>query len=741
MKGCKNEMTALVAYTNKDKNTAPKKLENYSEHDKQNEYTDRTSEPTTEDDFLSVTTSENILDLIATRGFWNTMLSLFYSYGQGYQELNGDSEDMEDKNSDPGKDIVVRQGETKLNKLEEDEEKVYPKKLGDSEHSINGEVENGSNLHNITFEDLLQLVGTRGRWNVLLFVLCAYASFVSPMQTLSYQFLGATPDYWCRVDSLLDAGWTQEQILSFAIPIKEEGKHESCLMYDHNYTHAVALGYEQAIGTLHNTSDIIPCYARDFNRSQHQSTMTTEWDLVCERRVLYSTTQAAAQIGKFVGAFLLGYLMDLYGRRKIVLWCSLLSFLSAFGSALSPVVEVYILLKIVIMAVMAGIYLGCITLLMETSGRRERTRTSALFVIPWALGYMLLPGIAYLVRPWKWLQVAVSLPTLLLVLYYWFLPESPRWLILQGRHHEALEVLTSAAKINKKTLPSDEKLLAAMEQLQKKASAEKETILSDVKSNTKRIPWDSVRRVLDVVKEYLAVMTVRELRGRALIVFYCWFASALVYYGISLNATNISADPYLYIFLGGLLELPSYLLLWPLMVCLGRVKSLALLYLVCAITILILSTLIYLYPAAPIGLLMFLSLSGKVAITMGFHLIWLFTLELFPTKYRSLATSQASVCARVGSVSSPYLNDVLGELVTWAPSAVFSILSLIAAVLSIILPETKGRTLSEENNMEKRAGKDNLGFVRDTDHQTRLKKTTEADDGESATKENVTTSI
>ncbi|MPC88884.1 Solute carrier family 22 member 16 [Portunus trituberculatus] len=62
---------------------------------------------------------------------------------------------------------------------------------------------------------------------------------------------------------------------------------------------------------------------------------------------------------------------------------------------------------------------------------------------------------------------------------------------------------------------------------------------------------------------------------------------------------------------------------------------------------------------------MFLSLSGKVAITMGFHLIWLFTLELFPTKYRSLATSQASVCARVGSVSSPYLNDVLVRTHFW----------------------------------------------------------------------------
>lgn len=56
------------------------------------------------------------------------------------------------------------------------------------------------------FEDLLHLVGTRGRWNIILFTLCAYSTFVSPMQTLSYQFLGATPDHWCHVESLVSAG-------------------------------------------------------------------------------------------------------------------------------------------------------------------------------------------------------------------------------------------------------------------------------------------------------------------------------------------------------------------------------------------------------------------------------------------------------------------------------------------------------------------------------------------------------
>ncbi|XP_045131156.1 uncharacterized protein LOC123516116, partial [Portunus trituberculatus] len=108
----------------------------------------------------------------------------------------------------------------------------------------------------------------------------------------------------------------------------------------------------------------------------------------------------------------------------------------------------------------------------------------------------------------------------------------------------------------------------------------------------------------------------------------------------------------------------------------------------------------------------------------------------------------AAAYTRYDSSLEPWfesLNNVFqrdgGELVTWAPSAVFSILSLIAAVLSIILPETKGCNLSEENKIEKHTdmrGKDNFGSLGDTDYQTRLMKTTEtADDGESVTKENV----
>ncbi|KAK7076140.1 hypothetical protein SK128_010364 [Halocaridina rubra] len=89
-----------------------------------------------------------------------------------------------------------------------------------------------------------------------------------------------------------------------------------------------------------------------------------------------------------------------------------------------------------------------------------------------------------------------------------------------------------------------------------------------------------------------------------------------------------------------------------------------------------------------------------MAITGAFHLAWMFTAELFPTKYRSLAVGLAGVKARVGSICSPYINDILGEIVVWAPSALFGIVSLIAAGLSLLLPDTKGRDLPESNEFD-----------------------------------------
>ena len=44
-------------------------------------------------------------------------------------------------------------------------------------------------------------------------------------------------------------------------------------------------------------------------------------------------------------------------------------------------------------------------------------------------------------------------------------PESPRWLVMKGRFDEALKILKTGAKMNKKTLPSDNEMIEMMEKI------------------------------------------------------------------------------------------------------------------------------------------------------------------------------------------------------------------------------------------------------------------------------------
>lgn len=567
------------------------------------------------------------------------------------------------------------------------EDKAEAKKTGEDTAAIT------------TYDDLNDLAGSQDIRTLLILVLISFGTFINPLQTINYQFLGATPDYWCHVPALVDANWTQEQILSLAIPNgNTSSQRSSCVMYDYNFTLAAELGFEVAASSPEFSLEdgeearTVKCSSRDFDRNQYESTVVTEWDLVCERRVLYSTTQAVSQVGTLLGSLVVGYLYDVIGRRPVVLLSSTLFTLSGFLAAVSPTVEFYILMKTIIAFMGSGVYLGCFVLVMELCSSRHRSTVSVMFVVPWALGYMVLPGIAYLVRTWYWLQVALTVPALYTVSYFWLLPESPRWLLAKGRHGDALDVFKWLAKINGRTLPPDEVILQALKNLATLDDKEEPKADQEAKE-------DLAARVLTAVKQFFALVTTAGLRGRAAVVFFCWFAGSLIYYGVALNATNLSTDPYLYMFLGGLLEIPSYVSLWPAIIYLGRKKSLVALYFVCAVSIFAVMAVLIVTPGETGTLMIFLSLCGKLAITAAFHLAYIFTAELFPTTYRSLAVGQANVCARIGSTCSPYINDILGVVTVWAPSAVFGSLALMAAGLAALLPETKDCDLPETNEI------------------------------------------
>ena len=79
----------------------------------------------------------------------------------------------------------------------------------------------------------------------------------------------------------------------------------------------------------------------------------------------------------------------------------------------------------------------------------------------YALGEAAVGLIAWLFGDWMIIQLLVSAPPLLFILYYWLVPESVRWLLIKDKHDKAQKIINQAAKVNGVQL--SEQLLANFE--------------------------------------------------------------------------------------------------------------------------------------------------------------------------------------------------------------------------------------------------------------------------------------
>lgn len=90
---------------------------------------------------------------------------------------------------------------------------------------------------------------------------------------------------------------------------------------------------------------------------------------------------------------------------------------------------------------------GASQLLAELTYPRERPVVSGLFNASWFAGAILAAGVTLgtynLPNNWAWRipSIMQCAPSVLQVIFIWFVPESPRWLLSKERNEEALEVL------------------------------------------------------------------------------------------------------------------------------------------------------------------------------------------------------------------------------------------------------------------------------------------------------------
>lgn len=103
-------------------------------------------------------------------------------------------------------------------------------------------------------------------------------------------------------------------------------------------------------------------------------------------------------------------------------------------------------LRFILAVATGGTMVTSFVLTMEIIGAKYRETVGIIYQIPFNLGHLSLPLFGYYLRNWSNFQLAISLPSVLFLSYYFLLPESPRWLLTVGKSEEAIKILETAAK-------------------------------------------------------------------------------------------------------------------------------------------------------------------------------------------------------------------------------------------------------------------------------------------------------
>ncbi|SNY88398.1 MFS transporter, putative metabolite transport protein [Nocardia amikacinitolerans] len=161
---------------------------------------------------------------------------------------------------------------------------------------------------------------------------------------------------------------------------------------------------------------------------------------------------AGTLFGIFIGAPLGGWLTDRYGRKPMFLAdmglfvvASSLQFFVAVGPFTATVGAVQLFIIRLLMGIaIGGEYSIGFPLMTEFAPARLRGRLLGLTLVGWWVGFMVAFIVAHVLMDaavdWRIIIGSSTVIAVLVFLARFGLPESPRWLIQQGRHEEAFAI-------------------------------------------------------------------------------------------------------------------------------------------------------------------------------------------------------------------------------------------------------------------------------------------------------------
>ncbi|XP_046374364.1 organic cation transporter protein-like [Haliotis rufescens] len=548
------------------------------------------------------------------------------------------------------------------------------------------------------FDDILYHLGEFGAYQKRIYVLTCIPAISVAFQTLLPVFYLAIPDNRCAVPGLANdtynsQGRSHDVIVNRTIPWERDDDGASILSACNVYSNLTA---------GNNTRE---CTSWVYDKTTFTSTALAQYNIVCANKGWRATSNSITFAGSLVGALFLGLLSDVIGRKKTFFLSIFFHCASSISIAFAPNMVGFIALRFINGVANAGLFMSAFVIGMELVGPSKRVIAGIVIELFWCLGLFILGAVAYGIRNWQHLQLILSVPPVLMLFMWWFIPESPRWLLSRGRDAEAEQIIRKAAEVNGVDLPPK---LFDNSTVQKQPSA--------------RV-WE--------------MFTTPVLLIRTLVIFFNWFVVSMVYYGLGLNVQNLSGDIYLNFTIANIMETVAYVLCILLLDRTGRKNlhcgSMLLGGIACLLTM---------FPVmygnkSHTWITTALSMIGKLGASGAFAIIYVFSAELFPTVVRNSGMGASSVFARVGGIISPYVADlglfVGGDLKVALPLIVFGAVSVGAGLISLLLPETLNRKLPESIEDAKAFGKTNsrteyhLDTLEDADNYKETFKSKESD--------------
>ena len=411
----------------------------------------------------------------------------------------------------------------------------------------------------------------------------------------------------------------------------------------------------------------------------------------------------SALVGCFIGAIVSGLLSRKYGRKVSLIISAVLFTVSAGGSGLPDLlpqtVPVLVLFRII-----GGLGIGIASMnapmyIAELSPAHIRGKMVTLYQMAVVLGFFIVFFITYQIGAgktetynvqtgWRLMFWSELVPCILFLLLLFFVPKSPRWLLIKKREEESIKVL---AKIH------------GLDQAQTKADEIKESLSKDSSISFKNV---FKKGILPIILIGSGLSFLQQFTG----------INAVLYYGADIfeKALGFGQGDILaqQILLAGVNVVFTILAMvtvdkWgrkPLVILgsYGMLLGFALL----GVTIM----------TDNVGLLSLLGILifvGAFAMSMG-PVVWVILSEMFPNKIRAVGMSIAVAAQWAANylVSQSFPIVAESELNingVWQGSLPYFLFIVFIAIIiwfvKRLMPETKGRTLEEiETVWEKRYG-------------------------------------